>query len=85
MGDTFGLENVLWFANNREDAYEEPTFKRSRAHNYIANEVKGVRNNVGCSEIANFSKHLISGKGARKYLDYISDFRINFTKNWRQK
>ena len=71
MGDVFGLENVLWFANNREDAYEEPTFKRSRAHNYIANEVKGVRNNVGCSEIANFSKHLISGKGARKYLDYI--------------
>ena len=23
MGDSFGLENVLWFANNIEDAHEE--------------------------------------------------------------
>jgi dimethylglycine dehydrogenase len=39
MGDSFGLENVLWFANNKEDAYEEPTIKRSRSHNYVSKEV----------------------------------------------
>ncbi len=71
MGDSFGLEHALWFANDKKDAFEEPTFKRSRAHHYIANEVKAVRNNVGCSEIANFSKHQISGKGARKFLNHI--------------
>ncbi|PPR41294.1 MAG: 4-methylaminobutanoate oxidase (formaldehyde-forming) [Alphaproteobacteria bacterium MarineAlpha5_Bin12] len=71
MGDSFGLEHVLWFANDKKDAFEEPTFKRSRAHDYIANEVKAVRNNVGCSEIANFSKHQISGKGARNFLNYV--------------
>ena len=27
MGDSFGLENVLWFANNKQDAFEEPTIK----------------------------------------------------------
>ena len=71
MEDSFGLEHALWFANNKDDAHEEPTFKRSRAHEYISREVNAVRNAVGCSEVANFSKHRITGTGARKYLDNI--------------
>ena len=71
MEDSFGLEHALWFANNKDDAHEEPTFKRSRAHEYVAREVNAVRNTVGCSEIANFSKHRITGTGARAYLDNI--------------
>ena len=71
MGDSFGLENALWFAKDKEDAHEEPTFKRSRAHNYIAEEVSTVRKSVGFSEIANFAKHLITGKNARSFLNYI--------------
>ena len=74
MGDNFGLEQVLWFANNKKDAYEEPTFKRSRAHDYIAKEVNAVRSSVGYSEIANFAKHLFIGKGARNFLNYICWF-----------
>jgi dimethylglycine dehydrogenase len=76
MGDSFGLENALWFANNPEDAYEDPTIKRSRAHQYISNEVKNVRENVGVTEIANFSKHEFKGRDARKYLDYVLAGRI---------
>ena len=76
MGDSFGLENALWFANNPEDAYEDPTIKRSRAHQYISNEVKNVRENVGITEIANFSKHEFKGRDARKYLDYVLAGRI---------
>jgi len=71
MGDSFGLENALWFAKNSRDAHEEPTFKRSRSHNYVAEEVKAVRNSVGATEIASFAKHEFTGKGARKFLDYI--------------
>ena len=71
MGDSFGLENALWFANDPNDAHEEPTFKRSRCHNYVAEEVKAVRTSVGATEIANFAKHEFTGKGARKFLDYI--------------
>ena len=52
MGDSFGLENVLWFANNKDDAYEEPTIKRSRSHNYVSKEVISVRENVGVTEVA---------------------------------
>ncbi len=70
-GDAFGLENVLWFANSPEDAHEEPTFRRSRAHDYVAEEVKAVRENVGAIEIANFAKHQFRGPGARAYLDHL--------------
>ena len=71
MGDSFGLENALWFAKNEKDAHEEPTFKRSRSHNYVSEEVKAVRTAVGAIEIANFAKHEFIGSGARKFLNYI--------------
>jgi dimethylglycine dehydrogenase len=53
--DSFGLENALWFAASPEDAYEDPTFHRSRSHGYVAKEVEAVRASVGASEVANFA------------------------------
>ena len=76
MGDIFGLESVLWFANNPKDAYEEPTIKRSRSHEYVSKEVKNVRENVGLIEIANFSKHEFQGRDSRKFLNYVLAGRI---------
>ncbi|MFV2031297.1 MAG: FAD-dependent oxidoreductase [Gammaproteobacteria bacterium] len=70
-GDSFGLEHALWFANSPDDAHEEPTFRRSRAHDYVAEEVNAVREKVGMCEIANFAKHRFSGPGARTFLDYV--------------
>jgi dimethylglycine dehydrogenase len=69
--DGFGLEHALWFANNPDDAHEEPTFRRSRAHDYIAREVQAVREKVGMIEIANFAKHSIRGPDARAFLNYV--------------
>jgi dimethylglycine dehydrogenase len=85
MGDAFGLEHALWFANDSKDAYEEPTFKRSRSHNYVESEVEAVRNAVGATEIANFAKHEITGPSAREFLNYVlagnipKQGRINLT------
>ena len=70
-GDGFGLEHALWFADSPEDAQEEPTFRRSRAHDYVAREVKAVREAVGLTEIANFAKHSFTGPDARKFLDHV--------------
>ena len=75
-GDAFGLENVLWFADGPGDAHEEPTFRRSRAHDYVAGEVKAVREKVGIIEIANFAKHRFLGPGARVFLDRVMAGRI---------
>ena len=75
-GQAFGLEHVLWFADDPEDAHEEPTFRRSRAHDYVGREVKAVREAVGAIEIANFAKHEFQGEGARAYLDYVLAGRL---------
>ena len=69
MGQSFGLEHALWFADSPEDAVEEPTFERNRSHDYVAREVKAVREGVAGIEIANFAKHVIKGPGARAWLD----------------
>jgi len=72
----FGLENALWFAGRTEDAHEDPTFHRSRAHKYVAREVKAVRENVGGIEIANYAKHEFKGPGSREFLNYILAGRL---------
>ena len=69
MGTSFGLEHALWFAHDPADAHEAPTFGRSRGHDYVAAEVKAVREAVGMIEIANYAKHEVKGPGARAFLD----------------
>ena len=69
MGASFGLENALWFADSPENAHEQPSFRRSNAFDYVADEVHAVRNNVGAVEIANFAKHEFTGPGAHAFLD----------------
>ncbi|CUH77047.1 Aminomethyltransferase [Tritonibacter multivorans] len=69
MGQAFGLEHVLWFADNPEDAHEEPTFERNRSFDYVARECEAVQNAVGGIELANFAKHEIKGPGAREWLN----------------
>ncbi len=76
MGDAYGLESALWFADGPDDAHEEATFRRSRAHDYVAKEVAGVREHVGAIEIANFAKHEFTGKDARGFLDHLLAGRI---------
>ena len=69
MGQAFGLEHVLWFADSPEDAWEDSTFERNRSHNYVAQECEAVRTAVGGIEIANFAKHEVKGSGAREWLN----------------
>lgn len=76
MGQSFGLEHVLWFADGPEDAHELPTFERNRSFDYVAAECRAVRGAVGGIEIANFAKHEIRGPGARAWLDRTMAGRI---------
>lgn len=75
-GQGFGLEHALWFADGPADAHETPTFNRPRAHDYVAREVKAVREAVGAIEIANFAKHEFKGPGARTFLDHVLAGRL---------
>ena len=76
MGDNFGLEHVLWFSENKKDAFEEPTFKRNKSFKYVEKEVKNVRSNVGYIELANFSKHYFTGPDAYKFLNFVMAGKI---------
>ncbi len=60
-GDYCGLEHALWFAPSKELAYEDFTFKRPDTHDYIAAEVKAVRDGVGMIETTNYGKFEVDG------------------------
>ena len=47
MGVSYGLEHALWFAGSPEKAHETPTFRRSNAFAFVAEEVRAVREAVG--------------------------------------
>ncbi len=75
-GQQYGLEVVNYFAQGAEPAYETPSFRRSDAFGATAREVRGVRENVGINEVHNFAKYLITGGGARDWLDHVMAGRI---------
>ena len=68
MGQGFGLEHALWFADGPDESFEVPSFERNRSHDYVRREIKAVQDAVGGIEIANFSKHEFKGPAARAYL-----------------
>ncbi|MFD1195945.1 FAD-dependent oxidoreductase [Seohaeicola saemankumensis] len=75
-GAQYGLEVVNYFAQGDEPRYETPSFRRSNAFAATAREVKAVREGVGINEVQNFGKYLVTGTGARAWLDRIMAGRI---------
>jgi dimethylglycine dehydrogenase len=75
-GAQYGLEVVNYFAQGDEPRFETPSFRRSNAFEATAREVKAVREGVGINEVQNFGKYLVTGAGARAWLDRIMAGRI---------
>lgn len=75
-GQQFGLEVVNYFAQGDEPRYETPSFRRSNAFDATAREVRAVREAVGINEVHNFGKYLVTGAGARDWLNRIMAGRI---------
>lgn len=75
-GAQFGLEVVNYFAQDNEPRFETPSFRRSNAFDATAREVRAVREAVGINEVQNFGKYIVTGGGARAWLDRIMAGRI---------
>jgi dimethylglycine dehydrogenase len=87
-GAQYGLEVVNYFAEGygassseaigqqKEPRFETPSFRRSNAWEATAREVRAVREGVGINEVHNFGKYLVTGPGARDWLDRIMAGRI---------
>ncbi len=75
-GHQYGLEVPNYFAQGDEPTYETPSFRRSDAFDATGREVRGVREGVGINEVQNFGKYLVTGAGARDWLDRIMAGRV---------
>ncbi|MEX0281466.1 MAG: FAD-dependent oxidoreductase [Arenibacterium sp.] len=75
-GQQFGLEVANYFAQDGEPTFETPSFRRSDAFEATGREVRGVRGSVGINETHNFGKYVVSGPGARDWLDRIMAGRV---------
>jgi dimethylglycine dehydrogenase len=71
FGAAYGLEHALWFAPSKEQANEEVTFKRSTAHDIVAQECKAVRESVGLMEISTYAKYEVTGPDAETWLSRV--------------
>lgn len=71
MGNSWGLEVPLWFAPKGSEPKDIVSFSRSNDFEHVGNEVRGVRNSVGVTEISNFAKYEITGVGAQSWLSHI--------------
>ena len=69
-GVSWGLEVPLYFAPDH-DFVEEPSLKRSNAHDIVAAECKAVREAVGLLDISGFSRFEVSGPGAAAWLNRV--------------
>jgi len=69
MGVTWGLETPLWFAPSADQAHDVLSFHRSNDFPHVAAEVRGARERVGVTEIANFAKYRVTGPGAEAWLN----------------
>ncbi len=75
-GDAFGLESALWFQVPGLEPVEEVTFGRSNAWDRVRAETLAVRASVGMMETTGFAKFLVTGPGAREWLDRLLAGRI---------
>jgi dimethylglycine dehydrogenase len=76
MGDSWGLETPLWFAPQGVEPKDIVSFHRSNDFEHVKREVKGVREGVGVTEIANFAKYAITGSGAEAFLSRLMTNRM---------
>lgn len=70
-GVTWGMETPQYFAAGKPDFVEKPTLRRSNAHDFVAAEVKAVREAAGIFESTVYARYEVSGKGAVAWLDHL--------------
>jgi len=73
-GAMYGLEIPIYFA---DQGFEEiPTLRRSNAFDYIGEECRRVRSDVGILDITGFSRYEVGGPNAEAWLDHMIVSRL---------
>jgi len=69
FGASFGWERANWFAPSGVKPVDDWSFRRSKYHKHVGNEVKNLAENVGVLDLSGFAKCRISGKNAERFLN----------------
>ena len=70
-GCTWGMETPQFFTPGITDFVEQPTLRRSNAHDYVGDEVRATREAAGMFESAVYARYEVSGPGAAAWLDHL--------------
>ncbi len=73
-GCSWGLEVPLYFAP--KDFEEEPSLKRSNAHDIVGEECRSVREGVGLLDTSGFSRYQVTGPNAETWLNRLMASRL---------
>jgi dimethylglycine dehydrogenase len=73
-GASFGLELPLYFAPT--GFVEQPSLRRSNAHDIVGGECRTVRKAAGLLDISAFSRYEITGPDAKEWLDRLLACRL---------
>jgi dimethylglycine dehydrogenase len=76
FGDYYGWECPNYFTQNDEDRYEKPTWKRSNAFPYVADECRHAAEKVALLDLTRFAKMRVSGPEAADWLNRLSCQRV---------
>jgi len=72
-----GLEQPLWFCNDpKYEPHYQPSFRRTNWHEAVGEEVKVTCEGMGIMDMSSFSKFIISGPNARKFLEKMSANKV---------
>ena len=71
-----GYERPRWFAKNGVSQRDHYSFRRTDVHKLVDKEVDSVRRRVGIMDISAFTKILVTGHDAAKYLERLSANRL---------
>ncbi len=75
-GCTWGMETPQFFTPGQTNFVEQPTVRRSNAHDFVAAEVIATREAAGVFESAVYARYEVSGPGAEQWLDHLLASRL---------
>ena len=70
------METPQFFAPGRSGFVEQPTVRRSNAHDCVGDEVRATRVTAGMFESAVYARYEVSGPGAAQWLDHLLASRL---------
>jgi len=76
FGDSYGQEQAMYFAAEKDARIEEPSFRRSNAFESVKRECLAVRKSAGLLELSAYAKYLVKGPRAELFLRRILASKI---------